>query len=74
MALDPSLKTRECPTPRKKEYRSRAKAMRARLDIKASAAHRDDPPLYPYLCPSGEHWHLTHLPQRKPTPEERKPP
>lgn len=53
-----------CPTPRKKTYRSRAKANRARLVIKAKPAHRDTT-LYPYLCPSGEHWHLTHLERAK---------
>lgn len=48
----------DCPTPRKKVYRSRAAAMKKRLVIKNKPAHRDYS-LEPYLCSCGEHWHLT---------------
>lgn len=51
--------TTNCPTPRKKPYRSQAGARRARVTLKNNPRRRDWPVLRPYLCPCGEHWHLT---------------
>lgn len=48
-----------CPTPDKKRYRSRAEARKSEREFHSGKdGHRDR--LYPYECPSGEHWHLTH--------------
>lgn len=52
-----------CPTPKKRPFRSKAEAarwQRQRYFRKGKAR------LYPYLCPSEDHWHLTHQ-----TPEEQ---
>lgn len=53
------LVTLECPTPDKKQYRSQAEANRAerKFQYRQGGHHKR---LYPYECPSGEHWHLTH--------------
>lgn len=51
--------TAECPTPDKKRYRSQAEANRAERAWHGpheSGRSR----LYPYLCSTGDHWHLTH--------------
>lgn len=53
----------ECPTPTKRTFRSKAEA--ARWWRRAYYAHGKDR-LYPYLCPCGAHWHLTHQ-----TPQEQ---
>lgn len=47
----------DCPTPRKKAYRSRAKAERSRRLIKNKPAHRHGHTA-PYQCRCGM-WHLT---------------
>ncbi|WP_165746006.1 BRO-N domain-containing protein, partial [Mycobacteroides abscessus] len=49
----------ECPTPEKGRYRSQAEAKKAQRRRYAGYG-RQKPHLYPYECPSGEHWHLTH--------------
>lgn len=51
-----------CPTPTKKRYRSKAAAKRAERLWRPSEFNPNPVKerLYPYLCPSGEHWHLTH--------------
>lgn len=50
-----------CPTPDKKQYRSQAEANKAQR-------HRGGHDrLYPYECPSGQHWHVTHH-----TPEKQR--
>lgn len=47
----------DCPTPKKRQFRSPSKARRwhrrARIGRKAR--------LHPYRCPAGHHWHLTHI-------------
>lgn len=48
-----------CPTPQKGRYRSQAEAKKAQRRRYAGYG-RQKPHLYPYECPSGEHWHLTH--------------
>ncbi|WP_157680139.1 hypothetical protein [Mycobacterium dioxanotrophicus] len=48
-----------CPTPDKRTYRSKAKANRYQRRRRPPAGEKKDR-LYPYLCPCGEHWHLTH--------------
>ncbi|SRX93607.1 prophage antirepressor [Alicyclobacillus acidocaldarius subsp. acidocaldarius Tc-4-1] [Mycobacterium shimoidei] len=48
-----------CPTPDKKQYRSQAEANRAQRERYARRGDHKER-LYPYECPSGEHWHLTH--------------
>jgi hypothetical protein len=52
-----------CPRPDKKTYPTKAKANRARLKVKNKATHRGVGPLRPYLCSTGDHWHLTHHPK-----------
>lgn len=43
-----------CPTPNKQQYRSQAEANKAQR-------HRGGHDrLYPYECPTGQHWHVTH--------------
>ncbi len=49
----------DCPTPDKRRYRSQADAKRAHRDRYARPGQHKDR-LYPYECPSGDHWHLTH--------------
>ena len=46
----------KCPTPGKKSFRSKAKASRYNREIDVPEKAR----LWPYLCQSGEHWHLTN--------------
>ncbi|OBC14073.1 hypothetical protein A5784_30695 [Mycobacterium sp. 852013-50091_SCH5140682] len=48
-----------CPTPEKRIYRSKAKANRYQRRRRPPAGEKKDR-LYPYMCPCGEHWHLTH--------------
>lgn len=48
-----------CPTPQKGRYRSQAEAKKAQRRRNAGYG-RQKPRLFPYECPSGEHWHLTH--------------
>ncbi|SKS40213.1 phage antirepressor [Mycobacteroides abscessus] len=48
-----------CPTPEKGRYRSQAEAKKAQRRRYAGYG-RQKQHLYPYECPSGEHWHLTH--------------
>ena len=43
-----------CPTPDKLQYRSQAEANRHQRQPEHKGR------LYPYECPSGNHWHLTH--------------
>lgn len=47
-----------CPTPDKKVYRSQADANRYQRQKPVGRGTKQR--LYPYECPSGEHWHLTH--------------
>lgn len=55
-----------CPTPDKRQYRSQAEANRDQRE--RHSRHRGHQQRhYPYECPSGEHWHLTHH-----TPERQK--
>ncbi|TDZ92084.1 phage antirepressor [Mycobacteroides salmoniphilum] len=49
----------DCPTPQKGQYRSQAEAKKAQRRRNAGYG-RQKPHLFPYECPSGEHWHLTH--------------
>ena len=51
----------DCPTPLKRRYRSSSAAARYQRRHPAPGA-----PLYPYECPTGGHWHLTHQ-----TPEQQ---
>lgn len=46
-----------CPTPLKQRYRSKSDAKSGRQ--RARAVHGNDR-LWPYECPAGGHWHLTH--------------
>lgn len=46
-----------CPTPDKQNYRSQAEANRAERERRSRG---DQARLYPYECPCGDHWHLTH--------------
>jgi hypothetical protein len=48
-----------CPTPDKRAYRSKAKANRFQRRTRPPLGTKKDR-LYPYECPSGLHWHLTH--------------
>lgn len=59
-----------CPTPDKNRYRSAAEAKRAhrRSYWGTRIHHVDKPRLYPYRCPAGDHWHLTHHAPRKDKP------
>lgn len=47
-----------CPTPDKKQFRSHAEAARFQRDRNMPGRSKNR--LWPYECPSGEHWHLTH--------------
>lgn len=60
-----------CPTPDKKQFRSQAEAARWQRDRRVpTGVHKNH--LYPYECPSGEHWHLTHhTPQKQATVFDR---
>lgn len=50
-----------CATPDKQRYRSQAEANRVERSRRAYTGR-----LYPYECPSGDHWHLTHhTPQKQ---------
>lgn len=49
-----------CPTPGKQQYRSQAEANKAQ---RHRGGHER---LYPYECPTGQHWHVTHH-----TPDEQ---
>lgn len=54
----------DCPTPHKKQFRSKAAAKRWwRRGYWPGEKQR----LYPYVCPACEHWHLTHY-----TPDQQK--
>lgn len=53
------LATLECPTPEKKRYRSAAEANKwQRQHSIPRGQHKGQ--MFPYECPCGEHWHLTH--------------
>lgn len=54
----------DCPTPRKRRFRSAADAKRW---WRQTYWAQGKPRLYPYRCASGEHWHLTHY-----TPQQQK--
>lgn len=54
-----------CPTPDKKWYRSQAEANRHERE-RYTGRHGKKERLYPYECPGGGHWHLTHH-----TPEQQ---
>lgn len=58
-----------CPTPDKISYRSQAEAKRAHRRSywgdQLFGIERTKPRLYPYECPAGGHWHLTHHQPRK---------
>jgi anti-repressor protein len=56
----------ECPTPAKKCYRSQAEANKAERQWHGPRGDSRSK-LYPYLCPTGDHWHLTHR-----TPEKQR--
>lgn len=48
-----------CPTPDKRPFRSQADAARHQRErYVPGGGHKDHQ--YPYECPSGQHWHLTH--------------
>jgi len=47
---------RSCPTPRKRQFRSKAEAKRFNRQYRSHCKAR----LWPYLCDTGEHWHLTN--------------
>jgi anti-repressor protein len=64
MSADPIIT--ECPTPDKKQYRSQAEAARWQRSRYVRPGDYKGP-LYPYECPSGEHWHMTHY-----EPDEQK--
>lgn len=49
----------DCPTPAKKQYRSQAEAKKAERQWHGPKGDGRSK-LYPYECPSGGHWHLTH--------------
>lgn len=49
--------TTTCPTPSKQSYRSQAEAKRAERERRSRGNMNH---LYPYECPVGDHWHLTH--------------
>lgn len=60
-AIDMVVASASCPTPEKQQYRSQADANR---NQRRMPGQRDR--LYPYQCPSGQHWHLTHhTPERQ---------
>lgn len=56
---DDDAEAAACPTPDKRAYRSKAKANRFQRRTRAPLGTKKDR-LYPYECPSGQHWHLTH--------------
>lgn len=49
--------TTPCPTPSKQVYRSQAAAKHAQIERRSRG---NQGRLYPYECPAGDHWHLTH--------------
>lgn len=53
-----------CPTPTKRRHRSRAAARRFQRRHELPGAAKTQ--LWPYECPAGGHWHLTHQ-----TPEQQ---
>lgn len=53
-----------CPTPTKRRHRSRAAARRFQRRTTLPSATKAT--LWPYECPAGGHWHLTHQ-----TPEQQ---
>lgn len=57
-----------CNTPAKRRFRSKAEANKFSRSYRVPefwVERGRDPKskLYPYLCCSGEHWHLSHLRQ-----------
>lgn len=52
-----------CPTPEKKQFRSKAEAKKFHRQFQSSFKTRQ----WPYECDVGDHWHLTTSP-----PEEQR--
>jgi len=66
---DPEQPADSCRYWRKKEFVSKAQAYEGARQIRlhVELTGRTYDPLYPYLCPDGDHWHLSHYRQGEAT-------
>lgn len=67
MTTPPGWTTEACRYARKRAYTTKRKARLGAMAIQAGveASGREYQPLYPYRCPDGWHWHLSHFKQAK---------